>query len=219
MASDGLQWLLVQARRISSSTRAEIGARAEIGILQAAVDAYRIAIALGAATEAAPNGLGQALLELARLTGDTSLLQSSADELAAAVALAPTDSHSLSTLSAVHLQMKQPEQALLAAAAAALADPRNTAAHNNHGWLLSELGRHDEAIRAYIVGLRLDPRDAELLCNLATSTAELGQLQSAVSIFEAAIKADPNHKRARANLDAVRSFLPLKEEGRGPVGE
>jgi hypothetical protein len=29
-----------------------------------------------------------------------------------------------------------------------------------------------------------------------------------VTIFEAAIKADPNHKRARANLDAVRSFLP-----------
>ena len=130
------------------------------------------------------------------------------ESLLAAAALAPTNAHSLSTLSAAFLRTNRPEESLEAAAAAAAVDPLSAVAHNNHGLLLAGLGRHEEAIKdAYVLGLRLEPRDAELLCNLATSTAELGELSSAATFFAAALDADPAHARAKTNLAAIQPFL------------
>lgn len=176
--------------------------------MRAAAAAFRTAIALGSSTEAAQVGLGQALLELGRSSGGPADMASAVDALLAAVALAPTNAHSLSTLSAALQETGQLAEALAFASAAAAADPLSAAAHNNHGLLLAKMGRHADAIReGYIVGLRLMPQDAELLCNIGVSTAELGQLQSAMSIFEAALVSNPAHMRAKANIEALRPHL------------
>lgn len=88
------QGLLARALRITSGS----AYRAEL--LHAATVAYRAAIALGAAHEAAHVGLGQALLERARTTRDAADVESAVNALTTAVALAPTHAHSQSTLSA-----------------------------------------------------------------------------------------------------------------------
>jgi len=177
-------------------------------ILRSAVAAYSAAIALGASTEAAHVGLGQALLELGRSSGGAAETVRAVDALLEAVALAPTNAHSLSTLSAALQEIGQLDDALEFAQAAAAADPQSLVAHNNHGLLLARAGRHADAIKdAYMVGLQLDSQDAELLCNIAVSTTELGQYQSAASIFEGALASDPAHARAKANLEALRPFL------------
>jgi len=177
-------------------------------VLRAAVATFRAAITLGASTEAAHIGLGQSLLELGRSSGSAESMASAVDALLTAVALAPANAHSLSTLSTALQEIGQLADALEFARAAAAVDPLSTAAHNNHGLLLAKLGRHADAIKeGYIVGLRLMPQDAELLCNIAVSTAELGQFQTAASVFEAALTSDPLHKRAKANLEALRPLL------------
>lgn len=179
-------------------------------ILRAAATSFRAALALGASTEAAHVGLGQTLLELGRSSGGAEATASAVDALLAAVTLAPTNAHSLSTLSTALQMSGRLVEALEFASAAAAADAQNTAAHNNHGLLLATVGRHADAIsEGYVIGLRLDPHDAELLCNMAVSTAELGQLQSAALIFEAALATDPHpaHARAKTNLEALRPFL------------
>jgi len=177
-------------------------------ILRAAVAAYRAAISLGSSTEVAHVGMGQALLELGRSSGGAAATVSAVDALLAAVALAPTNAHSLSTLSTALQMSGRLAEALEFASAAAAADPLSAAAHNNHGLLLATVGRHADAIsEGYAVGLRLDPQDAELLCNLAVSTSELGHFKSAASIFEAALVTDPAHTRAQSNLEAIRPFL------------
>ena len=180
-------------------------------ILRTAVATFRAAVALGASTEAAHVGQGQALLELGRSSGAAADMGAAVDALLVAVALAPTNAHSLSTLSTALQLNGQLEEALAFASAAAATDPLSLAAHNNHGLLLAKVGRHEDAIReAYIVGLRLDPQDNELLCNLAVSTAELGKFQSAASIFEAVIARDPAHVRAAESLVALRPFLKME---------
>ena len=200
--------ILAKAQRIKSGSDSTYRS----AVLRDAVATFRDAIALGAATEVAHVGLGEALLELGRYAEDAAeaaeLSGSAVDALLTAVTLSPTNAHSLSTLSAALERINLADDALQAAAAAAAADPSSTAAHNNHGLLLARLGRHEEAIRdGYILGLELDPHDAEILCNIATSTSELGDHASAASILVAALESDPTHARAKANLAALQAVL------------
>lgn len=138
-------------------------------ILRTAAATFRAAIALGASTEAAHVGLGQAMLELGRSSGDAADMDSAVDALLVAVALAPTNAHSLSTLAAALQASGRLPEALEFARAAAAADPLSVSAHNNYGLLLASLGNYEGSIReGYIVGLRLEPQNAELLCNSKT---------------------------------------------------
>jgi len=86
--------LLARALRITSGS----AHRGEL--LHAATQAYRVAIALGSAHEAAHVGLGQAWLERARTTRDAADVKIAVDALTTAIALAPTHAHSQSTLRA-----------------------------------------------------------------------------------------------------------------------
>jgi Flp pilus assembly protein TadD len=191
---------------LATALRIESKSEHRDDVLQAAVESFRAAIALGASTEAPHVGLGQALLELGRSSRSHAAgTDSAVDALLVAAALAPTNVHSLSMLSTALQEVDRVAEALEFACAAAAADPLSTLAHNNHGLLLAKLGRHADAIsEGYNAGLQLDPQDAELLCNMAISTCELGQHQSAAAIFEAALASDPTHACAGENLEALR---------------
>jgi tetratricopeptide (TPR) repeat protein len=183
--------------------------RAEI--LREAVLHYSEAIALGAYTEAAYGGMGQALLEGGGAVDDA------VEVLTRAVELSPTNAHTQSTLSAAYQKRGQLADAVRAAMDAVDADPSVPALYNNLGVLLASLEQHEAALEhGFLPGLRVDARDAEMLCNTAVSTAELGRYASAAEMLTAVLGIDPMHTRARANLDALNGFLkaptPAAEE-------
>ena len=164
---------------------------------------FKEAIALGAHTEAAYGGLGQALL----LQG-SGAVEEALEVLTHAATLAPRNAHTQSTLSAAYQKVGRLADAVGAAAAAIDADPSVPALYNNLGVLLASLEQHEAALaHGFLPGLHVDARDTEMLCNSAVSTAELGHYESAAEMLTSVLSIDPMHTRARANLEALRSFL------------
>ena len=171
-------------------------------ILREAVLHYTEAVALGAYTEAAYGGLGQALLEGGGAVDDA------LEVLTHAAGLSPTNAHTQSTLSAAYQKRGQLADAVGAAMDAVDADPSVPALYNNLGVLLASLEQHEAALEhGFVPGLRVDARDAEMLCNSAVSTAELGRYASAAEMLTAVLAIDPMHARARANLEALSGFF------------
>lgn len=81
-------------------------------ILRAAIETFRVAVALGATTETVHVGMGQALLELGRSSGDEADTAAAVDALRIAVALAPTNTHALATLATALQESGRLEEAL-----------------------------------------------------------------------------------------------------------
>lgn len=189
-------------------------ARRRSEVLREAVLHYSEAIALGAYTEAAYGGMGQALLE------GGGVVDEAVEVLTHAVGLSPTNAHTQSTLSAAYQKRGQLADAVGAAMNAIDADPSVPALYNNLGVLLASLEQHEAALEhGFLPGLRVDARDAEMLCNSAVSTAELGRYASAAESLKAALSIDPMHARARANLEALNGFLEAPMAAVAPAAE
>ena len=77
---------------------------------------------------------------------------------------------------------------------------------------LREIGKHDEAKRAYAEGLRLDPNNTHLLNNLAKLLILQKEHNSARQILEGLIKKDPNDQIAKANLEEIKRQEKLSED-------
>ena len=77
---------------------------------------------------------------------------------------------------------------------------------------LREIGKHDEAKRAYAEGLRLDPNNTHLLNNLAKLLILQKEHNSARQILKGLIKKDPNDQIAKANLEEIKRQEKLSED-------
>lgn len=87
--------------------------------------------------------------------------------------------HFYSNLGAESLAAGEPEQALAELRQAIAVDPTFGWAWTNLGVVHRQLGRLDEAERAYLEGYRLDPEDATPLSNLASLYAAQGKERKA----------------------------------------
>jgi len=82
-------------------------------------------------------------------------------------------------------------------------------AFSNHGNVLSELGRHDEAIQRYRRALLIKPQYAEAQFNLGNALMKCGQVEEAARSFADAIRIRPDYREALQNI-----AQPLRELGR-----
>lgn len=73
----------------------------------------------------------------------------------------------------------------------------------NLGAVLDGLGRFDEAIATYRLGLALAPKNAALHNNLGNVLKEMGALEAAAEHYRQAISAEPDNAEAHNNLGAV----------------
>lgn len=78
--------------------------------------------------------------------------------------------------------------------------PRDAAAHGQLAVALQQLGRTDEARRAYGHSLVLDDRNARVWSNFATLDANAGRLDDARAKWRRALEIDPGESTATAGL-------------------
>ena len=76
--------------------------------------------------------------------------------------------------------------------------------HYAAGWILSHLGKSEEAVAAYDKAIKADPKIADAAYNAGVILAGLGREAEAARHWEAAIAADPSHIDALYNLGQLR---------------
>lgn len=74
--------------------------------------------------------------------------------------------------------------------------PQNGIAYSNRGNILTQLGRHQEALSCYEKAIALEPGYAEVYSNKANTLQDLGRYQEALSFYEKAVQLDPNYAQA-----------------------
>ncbi len=120
----------------------------------------------------------------------------------------PDDFNALHLLGIIRAEQKRFAEAdrLIARA---LENGSSAEAFSNHGNVLSELGRHDEAIKRYRRALLIKPDYAEAQFNLGNALVKNSQPEEAAKAFHAAIAIKPDYTEAMHNLAE-----PLRELGR-----
>ncbi len=98
------------------------------------------------------------------------------------------------------LAQRRPAQALTLLARL---DPADPAVANSRGVALDLLGRHDEAMASYRMGLQTRPNDLDLRSNLALSQVVAGETEAAVTALRAVAAAPAATRRHRQNLMIV----------------
>jgi tetratricopeptide (TPR) repeat protein len=118
----------------------------------------------------------------------------------------PREFHALHLLGIVRAQQRNFAESdrLMASALAIRAEPE---ALKNHGAVLIELGRHDEAIQRLNHALLMRPDYAEAHFNLGNALRRAGRLEESVAAFAAALRLKPNYAEALQNqADSLRDL-------------
>jgi tetratricopeptide (TPR) repeat protein len=87
--------------------------------------------------------------------------------------------------------------------AAVAAAPSNSAAHNNLGTALNDLGRTDEAIACFQKAIALAPRLPMAYGNMGFSLRAKGKVDEAIACYHKAIALDPKNAIAHSNLGSA----------------
>lgn len=112
----------------------------------------------------------------------------------------PGDQSLMNTYALAQLAANKPQEALRPLALLAQADAENWRVRNALGAALDQLGRFEEARRAYAEALALQPNDAGILTNMGVSHLLEGDPEEAEPILRQAV-AQPNAPaQARQNL-------------------
>jgi tetratricopeptide (TPR) repeat protein len=83
---------------------------------------------------------------------------------------------------------------------------------NNTGNLLSDLGREQEAVEAYMEGIRIDPQLAYPYYGLGNALSDLSRHKEAIEAYREAIRIDPSLILSYNGLGNVLSTLGRNEE-------
>ncbi|WP_395645804.1 tetratricopeptide repeat protein [Terricaulis sp.] len=112
----------------------------------------------------------------------------------------PSDRPLLNTYALAQLAAHKPQEALRPLAVLAQAEPQNWRARNALGAALDQLGRFQEARRAYAEALTLQPNDAGILTNMGVSHLMEGDPEGAEPILRQAVAQPSAPPQARQNL-------------------
>jgi len=117
-----------------------------------------------------------------------------------ALARFPNDQELLYTFGVAQISAAHPQEALRPLALVAQADQENWRARSALGAALDQLGRFDEARRAYQEALAIKPDDPAILTNLGVSHLMSGDAEGAEAILRQASALPQAPPEARANL-------------------
>ena len=200
------------------------------GRSEAALDAYRRAVALAPEAREVHHNLARALGELGRpgealplyekalaldpeyvsaLVGLAATAHALGDlprareALEQALALDPDDAGARSDLGVLLRRLGDEKGALVQSLAAVRAEPTLAAAHANIGLIYARRGNLAAAEKAFLRVLNLSPDWAEAHNNLALLHLKTGDAQKAEAGFRRALASDPGYARAHANLGAL----------------
>jgi tetratricopeptide (TPR) repeat protein len=112
-----------------------------------------------------------------------------------ALALDPDNADTLHLMGAVHLEAGENDLAVEWTSRAIRKDPKAEFL-STLGIALSNLGRHDDALKVFDKAVQLKPDDALLWSQLAKACTTLGQAQDALRCYAQAFTLDPGHADA-----------------------
>jgi len=143
---------------------------------------------------------GQALLTLERPA-------EALGELERALALGPKDDDRESVLTYCALAQRDLGQfeAALPLLAEALTLGESAELHNQLGFCLFKLKRHEESIAAFKRAVDLDPAQGINHANIGSNLRELGRTDEAIAHYELALAIDPSLDFARDNIKRLRA--------------
>jgi tetratricopeptide (TPR) repeat protein len=90
-----------------------------------------------------------------------------------------------------------------------LKNPKNADAHYSRGWVLSRLGKNEDAVGAYDRAFEIDMRLADAPYNAGVVYGRMGNDAEAAVRFDRALKVNPRHVDAAFN--AGQSYYDLKD--------
>ncbi|MCZ6687001.1 MAG: tetratricopeptide repeat protein [Gammaproteobacteria bacterium] len=132
------------------------------------------------------------------LSGQLGELEQAEQCLRKALALAPDSAIALENLSVTLVGRGEAEKALEYSTLAIRLKPTATT-FDRRGYILAQLGRHDEAIRDFGKALDADPQLADAHNNLGVSLQATGNYEEAIESFSRATKLQPKHADAWNN--------------------
>ena len=91
-------------------------------------------------------------------------------------------------------------------------NPHNAEWHGNRGYLLDQMGRHDDARGAYRLAVELDADNCEWLTALGLDLTRLGKLDEAIELFERIARLDPTNELAFCQRTAIYAYLNEHEK-------
>jgi tetratricopeptide (TPR) repeat protein len=162
----------------------------------AAVGAYRAALALRPGTPAVLNNLGNVLYR--KQEYDAAMA-----EFKEASRLGPRDAVPHFNLGVVLYAKQEYDAAMAENREAIRLDPNFAEAHNNLGIVLMDRREYDAAVTEYREAIRLDPKWAGPHCNLGLVLADKKEYDAAVAEFREAIRLDPAYVGSHNGLGHV----------------
>jgi tetratricopeptide (TPR) repeat protein len=127
----------------------------------------------------------------------------------AGLRLEPRNADLLRLLGVLHLMKALPQKAVPLLQQACQLRPAFSEAWYSLGNGLQQLGRHDEALRAYQQALAANPRLVDAWCNRAQVLAGLGRVSEAVDCFQRALGVDQANLLALTHLSTL-----MRRQGR-----
>ena len=115
---------------------------------------------------------------------------------------------------ALRLRGQLQESGIAAVENALSLDPSLAEAHVAKGFVLSHLGRYDEAVAEYAEALRLDPDSSEARFDFGLTCKEFGDYQAAMAHFECASRLNGEDYLVWSNLSQIYQALGREDEGR-----
>jgi tetratricopeptide (TPR) repeat protein len=128
------------------------------------------------------------------------LLAESLEHLQEASRLAPSEGVTWYELGVTHIELKNPQAAIVAFRNAVAHDPTIQEAHLNLNALLENLGEHEEAKRFGENAIAMRPDCAISHYNMGNVSRALGDLPTAIRYYRRATELRPNYHTALSNL-------------------
>ncbi|OSZ65695.1 hypothetical protein CAP38_06465 [Hydrogenophaga sp. IBVHS2] len=166
------------------------------GHLDAAIQGYRMALALQPDHPGIMNQWGIAELQRGNLQEARRLLEASLQR-------APQQPDVLCNLAYLLNQLGEHARAVEACDRSLALEQPNAGALTNKGEALRGLGRADEALACFEAALALQPGRADYLYNRANALFDLHRLSEAISDFQEALRQAPQVRQIRINLAAA----------------
>ncbi|MFL2830114.1 MAG: tetratricopeptide repeat protein [Candidatus Puniceispirillales bacterium] len=176
--------------------------RAQIGMLNEAIEAYKKCISLKPDFSDAHFNIGIALINYGKSN-------EAIEAFNKAISYNPNHAEAYNNLGSVHLYQDALDEAINAYKKAILLKPNYAEAYDNMGVALKNQGNIKEAIKSHKKSILLKPSQSEAYNNIGNALKDKGELEEAIKFFNKALTIKPDYAEAYNNMGNV-----LKDQGK-----
>ena len=179
--------------------------RAQIGMLNEAIEAYKQCILLKPDFADAHNNIGVAFRNQGKL-------DEAIDAYKKAILFKPDYAGAYSNMGVALKDQEKFDEAIEAYKKAILIKPDYAEAYDNMGVALKNKGKLDEAIDVYKKAISLNPLHVKAYYNMGNALKDQGELEEAIKFFNKALSIKPDYTEAYNNMGLTLLYQDKMEE-------